>query len=134
MDEFFATTALDATSLLYPVVSGPIAAYVLVLALKRDDQRLLLLFWPLLVSVHVAGFFLMLRALGDLFFGTGFIACLVTPIFAVSTALGLRVASRRSRALWQDPVRRAWLISGTVLIPLLQVLTVVTLTLLAPSR
>jgi hypothetical protein len=135
MDELFDTVAYFATSLLYPVVSGPIAAYVLVLALKRDDRRLWVLFWPLLVAVHVAGYILMMRTLGDFLPGPGSVACFVTPIFVVGTALGLRVVSRRSgSALWQDPVRRAWLVSGTILIPLLQVVTVVTLVLLAPSR
>ena len=134
MSEFLATVAFYAPSLLYPIVSGPIAAYVLVLVLRRDHRRLLLLFWPLLVAVHVIGYIVMMHALGELFFGPGFIACLVTPIFAVGTALGLRVAARKIGALWQDPGRRAWLILGTILIPLLQVVTVVTLMLLAPSR
>jgi hypothetical protein len=135
MSEFLATVAFYAPSLLYPIVSGPIAAYVLVLALRRDDRRLLLLFWPLLVAVHVMGYIVMMHTLKELFFGPGFIACLVTPVFAVGTALGLRVAARRSHsALWQDPSRRAWLILGTILIPFLQVLTVVTLMLLAPSQ
>ena len=47
MSEFLATVAFYAPSLLYPIVSGPIAAYVLVLVLRRDHRRLLLLFWPL---------------------------------------------------------------------------------------
>ena len=77
----------------------------------------------------------MLNTLGDFIFWPGFLACLITPIFAVGTALALRLASRQ---FYQedggDPSLQRWLMIGTFLIPLLQLGTVFTLILLAPGR
>jgi transposase len=86
-----------------------------------------ILFWPVLIAVHIGGYFFMLHTLGDFFFGPGFLACLITPVFAVSTALGLRFSSRRFCRATGDDI-------GTVLIPLMQLGTVMVLTLLAPGR
>jgi hypothetical protein len=103
--------------------------------LRRKDRRLLWLYWPLLIVVHIAGFWLMMRTLGNWGIGPGFISCLLTPIVAASTALGLRLASRRWLPdLWKDPRQRAWLTAGTFVLPLLQAITVFTLVLFAPSR
>jgi hypothetical protein len=135
MDEFIATAAFYGTALLYPIVTGPLAAYVLLLVLRRHDRRLIVLFWPVLTVLHAAGYLLMMRTLGDFLPGPGSLACLVTPVFAVATALGMRLASRRLRqAPGRDPVRQRWLVAGTFLIPLMQLVTVATLLLLAPTR
>jgi hypothetical protein len=135
MENVTETIAYYATALLYPIVSGPVAAYLLVWVLKRKARSLLWLYWPLLIVAHVAGFFLMLRTLGDWGVGPGFVSCFLTPIVAASTALGLRLASRRWLPdLWEDPARRAWLTVGVFVLPLLQGITVITLVLLAPSR
>lgn len=135
MDAVISTISFFVAVFLYPVISGPVAALVLVMALKRTEQWLRVLFWPVLIAVHIAGFFLMVHTLGDFVFGPGFLACLITPIFAVGTALGLRLSSRRFyQAVGDDPSRRRWFVTGTFLIPLLQLGTVVMLILLAPSR
>jgi hypothetical protein len=135
MDTVISTISFFVTAFLYPVISGPVAALVLVMVLKQKEQWPRVLFWPVLIAVHVGGFFLMVRTLGDFVFGPGFLACLITPIFAVGTALGLRLSSRRFyQAVSDDLDRRRWFVMGTVLIPLLQLGTVVILTLLAPGR
>jgi hypothetical protein len=135
MDTIIDTVFFFAAVFLYPVISGPVAALVLVVALKRKEQWLRVLFWPVLIAVHIAGFFLMVHTLGDFVFGPGFLACLITPIFAVGTALGLRLSSRRFyQAVGDDLIRRRWFVTATFLIPLLQLGTVVMLILLAPSR
>jgi hypothetical protein len=93
------------------------------------------LFWPILIAVHIAGFFLMLHTMGEFIFGPGFLACLITPIFAVGTALGLRLSSHRFyQEIRDDPGAKRWFMMGTFLIPLLQLGTVFLLILLAPSR
>jgi hypothetical protein len=129
------TLVFYGTSLIYPLVTGPIAAWILVLAATRGERWLVLLYWPTLLVFHTAGFYLLLRTLGDYMIGPGFISCLVTPVFAVGTALGLRIVSRRlSPESLKDPRRVRWLLAGAFLLPLLQAVTVITLLLLAPSR
>jgi len=44
MDELVATAAYYGTALLYPIVTGPLAAYMLLLAWRRPDRRLIVLF------------------------------------------------------------------------------------------
>jgi hypothetical protein len=119
---------------LYPVISGPVAALVLVMALKRRERWPGLFFFPLLVVAHIAGYLVMVHTLGDYRAVTGTLACVTAPILAVGTALGLRLASRRFyQAVGDDPSRRRCFVIGTFLIPLLQVGTVGALALLAPS-
>jgi hypothetical protein len=119
---------------LYPIISGPVAALILVMALRRKERWLGLLFFPMLIVAHAAGYLLMVNTLGDFRAMTGMLACLTTPIFAVGTALGLRLSSRRFyQAVGDDPCRRRWFVVGTILIPFLQLGTVLTLALLAPS-
>jgi len=135
MDELIVTAAYYGTALLYPIVTGPVAAYALLLAWRRHNRRLLILFWPALVTLHAAGLMLMMRTLGDILMGPGSLACMVTPLSAVSTALGLWIASRRfGQATSPDPARQRWLVAGTFLIPLMQLATVAALALLAPAR
>jgi hypothetical protein len=135
MDQYLATAAYYGTALLYPIVTGPVAAYALLVACRRANRRLLVLFWPLLLLLHAAGYVLMRRTLDDILIGPGAMACMVTPLFAAATALGMAIASRRLRqAQGVDPVRGRWLVAGTFLIPLMQVVTVATLALLAPTR
>jgi len=119
---------------LIPFVYGPAAAYVYVKLLKREERRLRLLFWPVLIFLHIAGFFIMLYGPDDIFSVAVFVACLVSPIFAVSTALGLRLAfGRFKEAVDDDPGLRRWYNFGTVLIPLLQMNTIFWVIILAPS-
>lgn len=135
MDDVLATISFYALGLLYPVVSGPLAALLLVVTLKRDERWPRLLFWPGLIVVHVAGYLLMMHTLDNSLVGSGFLSCLITPIFAVATALGLRLWLQRfNKAMDNDPNQRRWLIAGTIALPLLQLVTTLLLVLLAPSR
>jgi len=77
----------------------------------------------------------MRHTLDDLLIGPGALSCMVTPVFAVTTALGMRIASRRSHtAQGADRASGHWLVAGNILIPLMQLVTVAILALLAPSR
>lgn len=135
MNELSDTAAYCAAALLYPVVTGPLAAYGLLLASRRTSRRLLVLFWPVLISLHGVGYVLMRRTLGDILIGPGAMSCMVTPLFAVATALGMRIASHRLRqAQGTDAVRGRWLVAGAFLIPSMQLVTVGILALLAPTR
>lgn len=135
MNELLDTATYYATALLYPVVSGPLAAYGLLLACRRASRLLLVLFWPALVLLHGVSYVLMRRTLGDLLIGPGAMSCMVTPLFAAATALGMAVAWRRLRqAQDSDPACARWLAVGAVLIPLMQLGTALTLALLAPAR
>jgi hypothetical protein len=134
MNEVISTISFFTAVFLYPILSGPVAAFALAKVLQREEQWPRVLFWLALVSVHLGGFFLMLHTLGDLFFGPGFLACLLTPIFAAGTALGMRLSRHRfHKAVGEDPRARRGFNVGTFLIPLLQLATVFALTLLAPS-
>ena len=128
------TVAFFLSALLYPVLSGPLAAYLLVRVLRRGDRRLMFIFWPALVVVHVLGFLFLTTTKGEILSGAGFLSCLVTPIVAVATALALRIfLRRRGEVVAGDPWRKGWLTAGTVVIPLLQLVTVFASVLLGPS-
>ena len=76
----------------------------------------------------------MVHTLGDFRAVYSILACVMTPIFAVGTALGVRLSSRRFyQAVGDDSSRRRWFAIGTVVIPLLQLGIVLALALLAPS-
>lgn len=135
MKELLGTATYYATALLYPVVTGPLAAYGLVLVCRRASRWLLVLFWPMLILFHGVGYVLMRRTLGDTLIGPGAMSCMVTPLFAVGTALGMRIAWRRRRQVQGvDPLWGRWLVAGTLLIPLMQLATAGILALLAPYR
>jgi hypothetical protein len=135
MDNTAATLTFYIIALIYPVFTGPIAGWILVLLVRKEDRNLILLYWPILILMHVFGYVWLLNTLGDLSIGPGFISCLITPIFGVSTALGLRIATRRlSPRMEGKPAFSRWLIIGTIFLPLLQGMTLVVLILLAPSR
>jgi len=115
-------------------MTGPVAAFVYVKLIKREERWLRWLFWPVLISIHIAGFLFLLFATDELFYGADFITCLITPIFGVSSALGLRLAYRRSKQKeGDDQLQRGWINIGTVLIPLLQAVTLFWVAVLAPS-
>lgn len=116
---------------LYPVVSGPGVAIILVMTLRRKEQWPRLLFFPLLIAAHLVGYSFMVHALGNLRVISGSLACTITSIIAVGTALGLRLYSHRFyQVVGDDPSRRRWFVIGIFLIPLLQVGTVTALTFL----
>ena len=122
------------SALFYPVVSGPLAAFLFVQVLKRGDRRLMSIFWPALVVVHILGFLFLMTTKGEFLPGAGFFSCLITPIVAVATVLALRIFLRRKGdVVADDPWRKGWMTAGTVVIPLLQLATIFVFVLLAPS-
>ena len=129
------TAAYYGTALLYPILTGPLAGYVLLKACRGKHRTWGLLFWPALILLHAAGYAVMRRTLGDLLIGPGAMSCMITPLFAVVTALGMVVAWRRLRQAQDgEPVCGRQLVAGAVLIPLMQLVTVFVLALLAPAR
>jgi len=122
-----------ASIVVYPIISGPVAALVFVQVLRRGKRWTILAFWPVLVILNALGFVFLAVTLGDFLAGPGFFSCLITPIFAVATALLLRLSARRyAEVLAEDTWHKGWLAVGTVVIPLLQLTTIVALALLAP--
>ena len=90
-------------------------------------------FWSWLFITHLAAIFLYSQYPEGVSM-QGFVAWLITPIFAVITALGMRLASRRLVGEgWKVRNRRKWLRIGTILIPLLQLITTFSLILFSPN-
>jgi hypothetical protein len=79
MDELMATAAFYGSALLYPAVTEPLAAHLLLLSWRRPNRQLTVLLWPALIVLHVAGFLLMRHILGDVLIGPGALSCMLTP-------------------------------------------------------
>jgi hypothetical protein len=135
MEEIFPTLTFYGAALLYPLITGPLAAWLLYKAVKSEHPWYMTLYWPTLLVLHGAGFFLLHRILGDVSVGPGFISCWITPIIGVSSALGLRFAARKfDETTMVKKIRRRRLNVGVFLIPALQVITLFFMALFAPSR
>ena len=119
--------------LIYPILTGPIAAWVYLRLLKKNSRRQILFFWPLLLAVNFIGFWFLSFNLSDWLIDPGFFSCLLTPISAVLTALILRVGGLRLPPD-EDTASssRPWLTIGFIGIPALQIFTVGLYGLLAP--
>ncbi len=125
MSEFIPLLLVLGTALLFPVITGPLAAFIYVKILKQDRQWLWVLFWPVLIAINFTSFYILADGSDDFFDIAGFLACFFTPIIAVSTALGMRLyLSRFYQAEGDDLKRGTWFHIGTVLIPLMQVVTI----------
>jgi hypothetical protein len=134
MEELTDTLVFYAIALIYPVVTGPLAVYLLLLSL-RGDRRHLVLYWAGLLGLHVAGFFLLTATLGDFLPGPGAVSCFLTPLIGTLTGLGLAIASRRLRESAEADSRRSRvLLVGAIVLPLLQFIVVFLVALLAPTR
>ena len=119
--------------LLYPVLTGPLAALIYLRILLYRAGKRVILFWLGLLVVHGLGFIFLTAITGDNLFDPGFFSCLITPLLAVLSALvlrfgGLRMAEEPAWGL-QD---KRWLLLGTVIIPLLQLITMGSFVVLAP--
>jgi hypothetical protein len=87
--------AFSASPLLYPVISGPVAALAFVIVLRQGKQWAMVLFWLSPVVLNVAGFFYLAVTLGDFFPGPGFLSCSITPVLAAITVPVQRLLARR---------------------------------------
>ena len=127
------TLIFYASTLIYPILTGPMAALTLARIVLSGIRNRLWLFWGILILVNILGFFFLATFQSDALISPGFFSCLITPIFAVLSALLLRL---RSQPWLQDNpddvgARRALLL-GTIFIPLLQLITIFLLALLGP--
>ena len=124
--------ALEAAlALLPPLITGPVAAVVYVIALKKKSQ-MLLLFWACLLALDAAATFVMTLTLGD-FIGPGTLACVQMPLMALVAALILMFSRRRLLASeLQDESLRRWYLAGVVLIPLLQLVMMLAVATFGP--
>jgi hypothetical protein len=135
MEETISTLTFYGAALVYPLITGPLAAWLLYQAVKSEQPWYMALYWPSLVLLHGTGFFLLRRILGDVGVGPGFVSCWITPIIGISSALGLRFASRRfDETTRVDLIRRRRLTVGIFMIPVLQVITLFLMVLYAPVR
>ncbi len=127
------TLSFYALIFLYPLITGPLAALIYLQVLQRMEARQVLLFWLGLLIVNVVGFVFLIAISGEDLIDPTFFSCLVTPIFAVLSALVLRIRGRSMANKLEDNQQYyRWLILGTFLIPLLQIVTMGSFVLLAP--
>lgn len=119
--------------LLYPVLTGPVAALIYVRVLKQDMPRQNTVFWVLLLVGNLIGFAYLAIIKNNDLIEPSFFACLITPFFAVLSALILRLSViRENRKGAGVEISRGGLLLGTVGIPTLQLLTMFIFVLLAP--
>jgi hypothetical protein len=135
MEETISSLTFYGVALLYPLITGPLAAWLLYWAAKSEQPWYMTLYWPSLVVLHGAGFFLLRGTLGDVGVGPGFVSCWITPVIGVSSALVLRIASRWFEETTKlGMIRRRRLTVGVFMIPVLQIITLFLMALYAPSR
>lgn len=120
-------------ALIYPLVSGPAAAYVYVRLNSRVRSWSLPAFWFVLIIIHVAGATSIIKS-SDALYTQGFFSCLLLPVFAAGTALALRFSSWRA-AQYHSGHTDSDVRMGTsvLLIPLLQLAAGFLAAVLAPS-
>jgi hypothetical protein len=106
-------------------VTGPLAAVVFVAILQNRRRRLMLWFWPLLIVLHIVSWTWMYLTFGwcHAFPGAGWIAQGIMPWAALLTFVALSLGGI---PVWlgkeRDAQQQFGLATGTVVIPLLQVL------------
>lgn len=132
MGESWPDAVQVALALLPPLITGPAAAVIYVVALKKKRPHTLRLFWTLLLVLDVAATVVMTLTLGD-FIGPGALACVQMPLTAFVAALILIVSRRRLLgAELQGSDLRRWYLLGVVFIPVLQLAMMLALALLGP--
>ena len=119
--------------LIYPILTGPIAAWIYLRIIANNNHRQNLAYWLLLLIANFAGFWFLALNLSDWLIAPGFFSCLFTPISAVLTALILRIGGRQLLPEGETASSgRIWLPIGFIGIPALQIFTVGLYGLLAP--
>ncbi len=102
-------------------VTGPVAASVFVVLLKRDNRRIQPFFWLVLVAATIALGIFTAYTFSHFFPGPGCFIALFTPLAAVVTFLSFRLQAKRFyQAIGDEQRRRRWFQVATLVIPLLQ--------------
>ena len=115
-----------------PIVTGPLPAAALVAAVKRRDPERLRVTGLAIAGVDFVMFLFMTLALGE-FIGPGSLACMLMPFSALTTAAVLLVWRRKlGPELEQDLLGQRWLVVGTLLIPMAQLVIIFLVALLGP--
>jgi hypothetical protein len=131
--ESFGVLKFFTLAVLYPLLTGPVAALVYLRILRRTHTTALLWFWLCLLVANSLGFIYLAVITGEGLLEPGFFSCLFTPVFSLASVLVIRLGrSRMNQELSDQPYMKARLLQGVILIPLLQILTVGLFTLLAP--
>jgi hypothetical protein len=131
--ESFAVLEFVTQALLYPLLTGPVAALVYLRILRRTHTIVLFWFWLCLLVANGLGFIYLAVITGNDLLAPGFFRCLFTPAFSLASVLVIRLGrSRMNEEISDQPHTKARLMLGSILIPLLQILTIGVFALLAP--
>ena len=131
--ESFAVLEFITLAVLYPLLTGPVAALVYLRILRQNHRTALVWFWLCLLIANSLGFVYLAVITGEGLLEPGFFSCLFTPAFSLVSVLMIRLGrSRMKEELSGQPNMKARLLQGVIFIPLLQILTVGVFTLLAP--
>jgi len=121
-------------ALLPPLISGPLPAILWFRMGRSQNWRWMLplvAFFAIVLNIGAAAL-IVVNLEG--FLPAGFLACALTPIAALATLLLSRLLVHRgSQSLPENTIQRRWLRVGIFAIPALQLFTVATLVLIAPS-
>ncbi len=121
-----------ALALLPPLITGPAAAVIYVIALRKKRLPVLLSFWACLLALDAAATLVMTLTAGG-FVGPGTLACVQMPLTAFVAAVILIVSRRRTLAAeLRDGALRRWYLLGVVLIPVLQLAMMLAAATLGP--
>ncbi len=103
-------------------VTGPVAARIFLVLLKRDDRWIQPFFWLALIAATFALGIFTAYTFSHFFPGSGCFITLFTPPAAIVTFLTARFQAKRFyQAIGDEPRRRLWFHAATLVIPLLQV-------------
>jgi TctA family transporter len=131
--ESFAVLEFITLAVLYPLLTGPVAALVYLRILRQNHRTALVWFWLCLLIANSLGFVYLAVITGEGLLEPGFFSCLFTPVFSLASGLVIRLGrSRMNQELSDQPYMKSRWLRGVIFIPLLQILTVGVFTLLAP--
>ena len=116
-----------------PALAGPVMSVLFIWILRRGPRRTLRYFWILLPLVNLLVMVWVSITL-DGFFGSGSVACFLTPIATIVSGLVLLVARKRIVSAIEDDLgkQRAYQL-GLLVIPLLPLLCMGIVMLFAPA-
>ena len=131
--ELFGVLKFITLAVLYPLLTGPVAALVYLRILQRDRSKALAWFWICLLVANGLGFSYLAVITGEGLLEPGFFSCLFTPAFSLASVLVIRLGRSRMNEEFSDqPEMKARTLQGVILIPLLQILNIGIFALLAP--
>jgi hypothetical protein len=131
--ELLAALNFIALALLYPLLTGPVAALVYLRILRHGRSITLIWFWLCLLTTNILGFIYLAVITEGGLLDPGFFSCFFTPAFSISSVLVIRLGNLRMNEEFRDqPSMKSRLLLGAILIPLMQILTIGIFALLAP--